>query len=99
MSTISFGAGSVGLVLADASASKTRLDQLTEQTSSGLIAPSYGGLSRTQAARALSLRPLLTSQQAVRDGIDAVQGRLDVAQTALNSISSIASMFYAKVPR
>ena len=93
----SWGPDTISLITADASASKGLLDRLTQQAASGRRAESYGGLTRGEAARALSLRPVLTGQQALRDGIDAAQGRMSVAQTALKGISQIASDFRAKI--
>lgn len=97
MDAISWGGDTLGSVIADATATKARLDRLTEQAGSGLVAQTYGGLSRAEASTTLSLGPVLTGQKALQAGIDAVQGRMDVAQTALQGISTIASDFYAKI--
>ena len=97
MSAISFDTDTLGLVMADASASKLLLDRLTQQASSGRVARSYGGLSRLAASTTLTLRPVLQGQKALRDGIDATQGRLGVTQSAMKGISQVASDFYAKI--
>ena len=97
MSSVAWGGDTLGLVIADATSTKTRLDRLTEQAGSGLIAQTYGGLSRTQASATLAIGPVLTGQQALQDGIDAVQGRMDVTQTALQGISQVASDFYSRI--
>jgi flagellin-like hook-associated protein FlgL len=98
MTSVSFTTDTLGLAIANAGTAKTRLDTLTEQASSSLIADTYGGLSRTQAATALSLQPVLAGQQAVQASISAVQGGMSVTETTLQSISTIASDFYAQIP-
>lgn len=100
MSGTSFPVGSpsgynaLANVVADSAAARQRLDQLTIQAGSGHVAETYGGLGAA-AAVSLSLRPALASNQATQAGIGAATGPMQVAQSALTSISAIASTFYA----
>ncbi len=88
------GYGLLGLVVADSEAAKQRLDTLTQQAGSGLVAGTYGGLGAT-ASISLSLAPSIAHNQAWQSDIGAATGQMQVAQTALTSISAIASTFYA----
>lgn len=90
--------GSYGLMaqlLADNSVVRSRLDTLTTQASSGLVADSYAGLG-AGAPAALALQPALAHTQAWQANIDAATGRMQVAQDALSQISQVASDFYAQ---
>ena len=69
---------------------RDQLDQTNEQVASGLISDTYSGLGN-QARTSLSLAPAIAHQTAWSQNIDAAQGRLDVTQSAMTSISSIAS--------
>ncbi len=82
--------------LADNSATVRRqLDTATTQVSTGRIAESYAGLG-TGAKVSLDLRPQVTHAAAWQANIDSATGRLEVAQSALSSISTIAASFFAK---
>ena len=82
--------------LAASSASiRRQLDTATTQSTTGLIAQNYAGLG-AGAKVSLDLRPQATHAAAWQSNIDGATGRLDVAQTALSSISSIAADFFAK---
>lgn len=74
---------------------RRQLDVATTQASTGRIAESYGGLG-AGAKTTLDLRPQVTHAQAWQANIDGAGGRLDVAQSALRSIATVASEFYAK---
>jgi len=74
---------------------RRQLDTATTQSTTGRIAESYGGLG-TGAKTSLDLRPQVTHAAAWQANIDGAAGRLGVAQSALSSISAIASAFYAK---
>lgn len=86
--------GLLGVVLADSEATKRQLDTLTQQAGSGLVSRTYGGLGPA-ASVSLSLAPGIAHDQALQNGINAATGQMQVAQTALSSISAIASTFYA----
>ncbi len=89
-----YGAGVVGALLNDSASIRQHLDTLVQQAGSGLLAGSYAGLGNG-ASLSLSLAPQIAEQTAWSKGIDAASGQMQVAQTALAQISSIASTFYA----
>ena len=89
------GFGARGTVLASAAQTRDRLDLLTRQAASGRVADTYGGLG-AGAATSLSLRPAITRIAAFQANIDAVQGRMAVAQSSLAQISAIAADFRAR---
>jgi flagellar hook-associated protein 3 FlgL len=89
--------GTLGLLVSNANTINNNLSVLTEQASSGLVAQSYAGLG-ANASTALSLAPIVAEQQAWQQNISTATGTMQVAQTALTQISSIASTFYADIP-
>lgn len=89
--------GALGTLIADSHSVRQKLDTLTAQVGDGYVAPTLGGLGGTAAATVTSLAPAIDRAKAMSDGIDAAAGRMGVAQTALTSISAIASSFYAQV--
>jgi flagellar hook-associated protein 3 FlgL len=92
-----FGGGLGGVVLSDSASVKQRLDTLTEQAGSGLVASTYAGLG-TGTSTALALAPVLANHQTWQNNIAAASSQMQVSQNALSQISSIASSFYAQVP-
>ncbi len=88
------GYGLLGVIVADSHAAQQTLDTLTQQAGSGLVSSTYAGLG-AQASVSLSLQPAIAHNQAWQNDIGAASGRMQVAQTALSSISSIASTFFA----
>lgn len=83
-------------LLSNTNTVREQLDQAQQQVATGLISDSYSGLG-TQARTALSLAPAIAHQATYSQNIDAAQGRLEITQSAMTSISSIASKFYAAV--
>ena len=83
-------------LLGDASTIRDHLAQTQEQIASGLVSTTYSGLGN-QARTALSLAPQVAQQTTWSSNIDAATGQLQVTQSALSGISSIASSFFAKV--
>ncbi len=83
-------------LLNNSNAVRGQLEQAQEQVASGLVSDSYAGLG-TQARASLSLSPAIAHQAAYGHNIDAAQGRLDVTQSAMTSISGIAAKFFASV--
>jgi flagellin-like hook-associated protein FlgL len=75
---------------------RQKLDQLTNQASSGLVGNSYAGLG-AGAPVSLNLRPQIATLQAWQSNVDAATGRMSVAQSAMTQIQSIASNFYAQL--
>ncbi len=88
--------GAVGQALYASTTIKTQLDTLSGQISSGLVSSSYAGLG-AKAETSLSLRPQINHLAAQSAAIDAVSGQLNVSQTALTQITSIASSFNAQL--
>ena len=74
---------------------RKQLAQVEEQAATGRVSDTYAGLG-AQARTSLDLRPTLAHQAAWQSNIDAASARLNVTQSALSSISSIASDFYAR---
>lgn len=89
-----YNTGTAGSLLSDSAAVRQRLDALLQQAGSGLIANTYAGLGNG-AATSLTLAPQIAQQTAISSGINAATAQMQVAQTALAQISSIASAFRA----
>jgi flagellar hook-associated protein 3 FlgL len=85
-----------GQLVANAETTHARLNNLTNQASTGLIASNYAGLG-SGASVSLDLRPHLANLQTWQNNVDATAGRMSVAQSALTQIQSIASGFYAQL--
>jgi flagellar hook-associated protein 3 FlgL len=90
--------GTLSGLVADSGTISARLSQLQQQAATGYIADTLGGLGGTAARQVLDLRPQIAHQTQYQANIGAVQGQMSVAQTALSSLSSIASQFYADLP-
>jgi flagellar hook-associated protein 3 FlgL len=87
--------GSVGAaLLRDSATIRQQLDTLLQQAGSGRVADTYAGLGGAAAA-SLVLAPQIAEQQGWQKNIDAAGAQMQVAQTALAQISSIAAKFYA----
>ena len=74
---------------------RNQLALVQQQVATGRVSESYAGLGN-QARTSLDLRPQIAHYAAWQSNIDAAQGRLDVTQSALSSISSIAADFFAR---
>jgi flagellar hook-associated protein 3 FlgL len=83
-------------LIADSATTHARLDRLTNQASTGLVADNYAGLG-TGASVSLDLRPQIANLQTWQSNVDAATGRMSVAQSALTAIQSIATDFYAQL--
>ncbi len=83
-----------GALLRDSASVRQQLDTLLQQAGSGLVSDSYAGLG-AGAATALSVAPQIAAQQTWQGNINAASAQMQVAQTALQQINSIASSFYA----
>jgi flagellar hook-associated protein 3 FlgL len=88
--------GMLGSLIAQSASVRQKLDQLTNQASSGLVGNSYAGLG-AGAPVSLNLRPQIATLQAWQSNVDAATGRMSVAQSAMTQIQSIASNFYAQL--
>ncbi len=94
----SIGGGGIGLLQALTADSSTIRDQLavvTQQTASGKVSTSYAGLG-AGARTSLNLTPQIEQLGTWSSNIDSATARLGVTQSALTSITSIASTFLAK---
>ncbi len=89
--------GLVGRVATESQLVSSKLDTLTEQVSSGLIATSYAGLG-SGASVSLNLNPQVAALQTQQNDISAATGKLGVTQAALAQIQQIATNFVAKLP-
>jgi flagellar hook-associated protein 3 FlgL len=85
-----------GQLISNAEATHTKLDKLTNQASTGLIADNYAGLG-SGASVSLNLRPQINNLQTWQNNVDSVTGGMSVAQSALTQIQSVASNFYAQL--
>jgi flagellin-like hook-associated protein FlgL len=83
-------------LIQDSQTIHNRLDKLTNQASTGLIADNYAGLG-SGASVSLDLHPQITNLQTWQNNVDAATGRMSVAQSTLTQIQSIASNFYAQL--
>ena len=83
--------GAMTQIIDNATATATQLDQLTEQSSSGLIAQNYAGLGGGAAATVLSVSPQISAANAQISEIDAVTGPMTTQTNALTEISSVVT--------
>ncbi len=88
--------GALGQAIYASSQNKTQLNTLTAQVSTGYVSASYAGLGDA-AQTSFDLQPAINSLKAQQTTIDAVTGRMSVAQTALSQIASIANTMYASL--
>ena len=70
-------------LIADSATTHARLDRLTNQASTGLVADNYAGLG-TGASVSLDLRPQIANLQTWQSNVDAATGRMTVAQSAVH---------------
>ena len=89
--------GTMQQLIANATATKAQLDQLTQQSSSGYQATTYAGLGASEASTALSLAPQISGIANTISNLNAVTGQMNVQQTALSSISTIATNFMSQL--
>ena len=92
------GGGGIGLLqalTADSGTIREQLAVVTQQTASGMVSTSYAGLG-AGARTALNLTPQIAQLGTWSSNIDSATARLGVTQSALTSITSIASTFLAK---
>ena len=87
--------GLLGIIVTNANNVHKQLDTLTAQASTGLVAQNFAGLG-SGATTSLVLNAAVADQNTWSANIDAAGSTMQVAQTALNQISAIASNFYAQ---
>ena len=83
--------GPMTQIIENSAATLARLNQLTEQSSSGLISQTYAGLGAGAAQTVLSVAPQIASANAQIAAINATVGPMTVQQNALTAISSITT--------
>ena len=91
------GWGALGQATAGAAGVQTRMDTLTAQASSGLVANDYAGLAPAAARISLDLTPEIAHLQTWQNNISAATGQMGVAQSALSQVSAIAANFQAQL--
>jgi flagellin-like hook-associated protein FlgL len=91
---LAFGDGALTQVIADGAAVRSQLDTLTRQAGDGLVADTYSGLGST-ASVSLTLGTQLSNVQTWQNNAQTSAAPMQVAQTALSQISSIASTFFS----
>jgi flagellar hook-associated protein 3 FlgL len=87
--------GLLTALVADSASTGNRLDQLTQQASSGLVSNSYAGLGAA-ASVSLDLNPEIAKLQTWQSNVDSATGRIGVTQATMTQIQKIASNFYAQ---
>lgn len=85
--------GTLGRLVEDSTTIRARLDRLTEQSSTGLVSQSFGGLGST-AQLSLDLRPQLARVDVLTQNITAASARTDVSSQVLDQLQQIASTFF-----
>ncbi|MDR3440135.1 flagellin [Telmatospirillum sp.] len=79
-------------LVSDNAATKAQFDTLTEQSASGKVADTYGGLG-TSARVSLSLRPQMSEITTWQQNVTAAGTTLDTTQSVLKQLQTIASDF------
>lgn len=86
--------GLLGRLVNNSAMAKARMDRFAEQSSTGLVSQTYGGLDGN-AQLSLDLRPQLTRIDSFAQNITVANTRLDVSSQVLNQLQSIASTFFS----
>jgi flagellar hook-associated protein 3 FlgL len=89
-------AGWMSSLIDDAAGVRQKLETLTDQASTGLIGTTYAGLG-SGAAVSLDLSPEVANLQTWQTNIDQVTGSMQVTQTAMTQLQSIAQTFYSQL--
>ncbi len=89
--------GLVGVLVTDSQGVSNKLDTLTQQASTGLVASTYAGLG-AGAGVSLNLSPQVASIKAMQTTIGVTTGQMGVMQAALTQIQQIATNFVQKMP-
>ena len=87
--------GMMTSLIGDATSIKQKLDQLTNQISSGLVSDTYAGLG-AGASVSLNLNPQIANLQTWQNNINTATGTMQVTQTAMTQLQSIASNFLSQ---
>jgi flagellar hook-associated protein 3 FlgL len=84
--------GLLAQLVADSTATQMQLDKLTQQSASGQVADTYGGLGNT-AYVSIGVRPQMAQVTAFQQNITTATTQLDTTQSVLGQLESIASTF------
>jgi flagellar hook-associated protein 3 FlgL len=90
------GNATLSRLILDSAATRHRLDTLTNQVSTGLVADNYAGLG-SGAPVSLNLQPQIANLQTWQNNAGVATGRMSVSQSALTEIQSIGAYFYAQL--
>ncbi len=89
-------AGWMSSLISDAASVRQKLETLTNQASTGLLGTTYAGLG-SGAAVSLDLNPEIANLQTWQANINQATGSMQVTQTAMTQLQSIAQNFYSQV--
>jgi flagellin-like hook-associated protein FlgL len=89
-------AGWMGSLIDDTASVRQKLETLTNQASTGLIGTTYAGLG-SGAAVSLNLNPEIADLTTWQNNINQATGSMQLTQTAMTQLQSIASSFYSQV--
>ena len=84
--------GLYGVLANDGASIKQKLDQLTQQSATGLVSNSYAGLGG-QAAVSINMRPQLQAIGTWQTNISQAGTQLQLTQSTLQQLSDIAASF------
>jgi len=88
--------GPLGQLIENATQVKQSLDRLTEQSSTGLVSQSFGGLGAASNVP-LNLGPQLQANAVYQQNITAAGAKIDATTNVLNQLSQIATTFQASL--
>ena len=89
-------AGWLSSLISNAANVRQQLQTLTNQESTGLISTTYAGLG-SGAAVSLDLSPEIANLQTWQTNINQATGPMQVTQTAMTQLQSIAQSFYSQL--
>ncbi len=88
--------GSMGVLIADSQQVNQKMNTLAQQAGSGLVASTYGGMGAS-AQTALTLLPQIAQSTTYQNNIGVASSQLDVTQTVMSQLQSIATSVYQQV--
>ncbi len=83
-------------LIANAGTVRQKLETLTNQATTGLISSTYAGLG-VGTTVSLDLNPEIANMQTWQNNISQASGSMQVTQTTMTQLQSIASSFYSQV--
>jgi len=84
--------GLLAQLVADNATTQAQMDKLTQQSASGQVADTYGGLG-SAASVSIDLRPQMTQVQTWQQNITIATGSLSTTQNVLGQLQNIATTF------